>query len=353
MILMDFKKSIIEYFQILDDSLDVLSQHNEGKLQNLPSWVLQKRRIEIGVTPDREGVVLKIDPDDRLEDDEFLMTEIVTAEDASKIIDPMSFQGRLPNNEPENNFILIGGLSVVEANNQLAAPVLDNKFMLGWGRTDGFFNSFNHEKAKEEAITLWNNALNDSNERKNYVQSINGILDKFRAIIKRKAFLERRIHRYINDHRSIFLPSHKQCLYEHKLYLGNEMRKADFILEREQGLPAIFIELESPVHKVLTKNNDLTAQSNHARQQISEWIKFVEQNPQQNATGAYSFMTGPKERMVVIGRGLEDKERLIDTKFDGVTFWTYSMMLDEAIDRLNNALASQYKMLGLEEKRPF
>lgn len=215
---MGFKKSIIEYFKIIDDSLDILSQHNEGKLQYLPSWVLQKRRIEIGVTPDQEGFVLKIDPDDNLEDDEFLITEIVTAEDASKIIAPMTFQGCLPNKQPENSFLFIGSLSLVEANNQLAVPVIDNKFLLCWGRTAGFFNNFNPEKAKEEAITLWNNALNELNGKKNYVQSVNGILDKFRAIIKRKAFLERRIHRYIYEHRSIFLPSHKQCLYEHKLY---------------------------------------------------------------------------------------------------------------------------------------
>lgn len=120
------------------------------------------------------------------------------------------------------------------------------------------------------------------------------------------------------------------------------MRKADFILEREQGLPSIFIELESPVHSVFTKKGDLTAQSNHARQQVSEWVKYVENEPQTNAKDEYSFLTGPKERMVVIGRGIENKDRLIDTKYDGVTFWTYSIMLEEAKSRMNKRLGSIY-----------
>lgn len=350
---MDYKSCVIEYLQTVDNSLDVLSQHNEGKLQNLPSWVLQKRTIEIGVTTDGEGIVLKINPDDNLEEDVFVQKEIRTAEEASDIISPMSLQGRLPNAEPENSFVLFADLSIVEANSPLAVPAIDNRFMLGWGRSSAFFNHFTPEKAKEEAIQLWNSVSNNLKSKQNYVQKVRGILEKLQAIIKRKAFLERRIHRFINEHRAIFLPSHKKCLYEHRLYLREDMRKADFILEREQGLPAIFIELESPVHKVLTKSNDLTAQSNHARQQISEWVKFVEQNPQQNATNENSFMTGPKERMVIIGRGLENQDRLIDTKYDGVTFWTYTMMLEEARERLNNSIASQYNLLELEALRPF
>ncbi len=57
--------------------------------------------------------------------------------------------------------------------------------------------------------------------------------------------------------------------------------------------------------------------------------------------------------MVVIGKGFADRERLIDIKFDGVTFWTYSILLEEAKTRWNNHIASQYKLLGLKEVKPF
>jgi len=350
---MNYEEAIVKYLLAVDSSLDILSKHEEGKLSELPSWVLQKRNIDIGVTEDNEGVVIKITPDDSLEEDRPVLRTIRTTNDVNAIIAPMNFGGRLPNKEPDNSFILFADMSVVEANNPLAVPVLDNKFMIGWGRSSGFFESFNIDKAKEEAINIWNSAKEGLGKNKNYVQETRKIFEKFQAIIKRKAFLERRVHRFVHEYRNIFLPSHKRCLYDHKLYLGIEMRKADFILEREQGLPAIFLELESPVHNVFTKKNDLTAQANHARQQISEWIQFVENAPQQNASGEYSFMTGHKERMVILGRGVENKERLINTKYDGVTFWTYSIMLEEAKDRMNNSLSTQYKMLGLNELRPF
>ena len=113
------------------------------------------------------------------------------------------------------------------------------------------------------------------------------------------------------------------------------------------------VDFTGPVHKVFTKNGDLTAQSNHARQQVSEWVKYVENEPQTNASNEHLFLTGPKERMVIIGRGLDIREKLIDTKYDGVTFWTYSLMLEEARNRMNDRLASQYKLLGLEAVKPF
>lgn len=350
---MEHAEIIIKYLSIIDESLEQLSNHNEGSLSNLPSWVLQKRKINIGLTTDNEGVIIKITPDDTLERDEVNIIEVNTIADANKITEPMSFGGRLPNKEPENSFVLFADISVVEANNPIAIPALDNKFMMGWGRTSGFEDTFEESKAKEEAISLWNAASSGIQPKGSFVQEVGKILDKFEAIIKRKAFLERRVHRYINEHKNIFLPEHGACLYEHKLFLNGEMRKADFILEREQGLASMFIELESPAHDVFTKRGDLTAQSNHARQQVSEWVKYVENEPQTNAKDEYSFLTGPKERMVVIGRGLEDRERLIDTKYDGVTFWTYSIMLEEAKNRMNKRLSAQYQLLGLEAVKPF
>ena len=98
---------------------------------------------------------------------------------------------------------------------------------------------------------------------------------------------------------------------------------------------------------------DLTAQANHARGQISEWVLFIDSDAVKNASGELNFLTGPKERLVIIGRGTEHKERLIDTKFDGVTFWTYDMFIEEVRNRLNNQYASQCQLVGLEIRKPF
>ena len=152
---------------------------------------------------------------------------------------------------------------------------------------------------------------------------------------------------------SSILPNHKNCFFEHKFYLNNEVKIADFVLEREQGMSSLLIELELPVHKVFTKKYDLTHQANHARKQISDWVSFIDKDSARNASGEFSFLSGPKDRLVIIGRGLEHRERLIDTKFDGVTFWTYEMLIEEAKIHWNNHISNQYKLLGLEETRPF
>lgn len=350
---MNFEQTIVDYLQAVDSSLEILSHGAEGKIIGLPSWVLETRDITIGLTEDLEGVAIKIESNENLDQDTVKTKVIKNANELNQLMAPMSFQGPLPNKGPEKVFILFTDISLVEAGNTLAVPALDNRSLMGLGRKAGFFDLFRIEKAKKEAVDLWNTAYQGKTKGSSFVQEARNVFSKFQAIIRRKAFLERRIHRFINEHHRLLLPVHKSCLFEQKLYLGEEMRKADFILEREQGLPSMLIELESPVHKVFTKKGDLTAQANHARQQISEWVSFIERDPARNASGEKSFLTGHKERLVVIGRGLESREELIDTKFDGVTFWTYSILLEEARVRGNNHITSQYQLLGIEEAGPF
>lgn len=343
---------ISSYLTTVDESIERLSEHKEGKLSNLPSWVIKKRKVDIGVMGDNDALVIKITPDESLDDDVINIIQVNNISEVNNIISPMFVTGGFIDKNNENQFDTLGDISIVETNNPLAVPALENKAFMGWGRILGFKNTFGPDKAKEDSVNFWNSAIDGLNPKVSYVQETRKILETFQALIKRKSFVERRIHRYVNEHKSVFLPEHKTCHFEHRLYLNGVVRIADFILEREQGLPSIFIELESPVHKVFTKCGNLTAESNHARQQISEWVKYVEQESK-NAEGEFKFLTGPKEKMVVIGTGLEKRDALIDTKYDGVSFWTYSLMLEEARNRMNQRLSSQYKMLGLKEVSPF
>lgn len=349
---MTLDKIIADYFMHLDESLDALSMHKEGELVGLPSWVHCTRRIIVGCTEDGEGVVIKITPDNSLEKDEITLVELKTNEDINHILEPMSYGGTALNRLNENDFTLFGDMRVV-SNNPLDVPALDERLLVGFGRKKGFEIVFSIEKAKEEAIGFWNARALKHDDPKSYVSEVKNILDKFKAIIRKKSFLERRIHRFIIEHSHILLPPHKKCFYEHIVYRNEDFRKADFILEREQGLPPILIELESPTHPIFTKNYDLTAQANHARSQISEWVAFIDSDAMRNARGDFYFLTGPKERLVIIGRGLEHKSRLIETKYDGVVFWTYDILIEEITNRLNDNYASQCGMVGLALKRPF
>lgn len=348
---MNLEKLILDHFHVLDESVDELSNHNEGELTGLPSWVHTTRKITVGLTGTSDGIVLKVLPDTSLSADVVEITTVKSPHDISEIIAPMNYSGPLLQSLPEDFFVLMGDMLMIVNDNPLLQPALDNRSLIGWGRQRGLENAFSISKAKEEAINLWNNRLLGKGSACSYTHEVKIILERLESVIKRKAFLERRVHRFIHDHKAILLPQHRRCLYEHPLHRGDSVRKADFILEREQGLPPLLIELESPVHQVFTKSMDLTASANHACQQIAEWVSFIDMESA-NTSDEYGFLAGPKERLVVIGRGLEHKQRLIETKFGGTTIWTYELFIEEARRRLNNSYASQCQLLGMDIQRP-
>ncbi len=177
----------------------------------------------------------------------------------------MSYTGTRLESLPDGFFTCMGDMLMTADNNPLLPPAIDNRSLIGWGRQKGLENTFSVSKAKEDAINFWNKRLLKKNPSRSYIHEVTIILERLESLIKRKAFLERRIHRFIHDHKAILLPQHRRCLYEHPLHRGTSVRRTDFILEREQGLPAMLIELESPIHQVFTKSMDLTAPTNHAR----------------------------------------------------------------------------------------
>lgn len=349
----EIEQQILDYFRSIDEAIDTLSLHLEEQLVQLPSWVHTTRSITIGITDDGEGIALRVDPKNTLTGDVTKLVPIKSIEGVDKLVSPMSYRGGALNRLPEDYFMLVGDMIVTPTANPLLPPAVENRFLVGWGRRRAFQDLFSIEQAKEDAIDIWNKRRIDEASRTSYVSQVKNIIYSLQAIIKRKAFLERRIHRFLYRYKDLLLPAHKRCLYDHILRRGTESLKADFILEREEGFPPILIELESPVHPVFTKAMDLTAPANHARQQISEWVSFIDSDPAINAPAELTFLTGPKERLVIIGRGLEHRTRLIDTKFDGTIIWTYDIFIEEARRRLNDQYTSQCHIVGLETKRPF
>lgn len=224
------KDTILSYLHAIDTSLEILSKGQEGKISGLPSWVLQTRQIILGITEDFEGFVVKITPDENLDEDAVTIKKIRNRDDVNEIVAPVNFNGPLPNKDPnENSCMLFGDMSVIEVNNPLAIPALDQRCLMGWGRRKGFLEAFNTTKAKQEAIDQWNSAIQKV-KGNSFIQEVRKVFEKCQAIAKRKAFLERRIHRFINEHHGILLPNHKKFLVEQPLYYGDKKRKADFIL---------------------------------------------------------------------------------------------------------------------------
>lgn len=53
-------EQFLEYFKIIDIAIEKISNLKEGKITNLPSWVLVHRHIKIGLTQKQKGCVVKI-----------------------------------------------------------------------------------------------------------------------------------------------------------------------------------------------------------------------------------------------------------------------------------------------------
>jgi hypothetical protein len=250
-------------------------------------------------------------------------------------------------------FVEYGDMRVEAVGEPLMAPLVTSPGLIGMGRSDEAITAFSEESAKRNAINDWNTALTGKRRSGSFVHEARTVFDKLHAIIRRKAFLERRIHRFLREHSALVLPAFKKCFFEHYLFLGSDRLTADFILEREAGIPGILVELESPVHRVFRADGDWTAKVTHARGQIAGWERFIRQAPERNAQEEMAFLAGPLQRLVIIGRGVEHSERLVDSRYSDTTVWTYDLLIAEAKARWNNTLEQQYTLLGLPRERPF
>jgi hypothetical protein len=348
----DIKEAISKYFQKLDTNYEKISHLHEGKITKLFPWVLCNRHIKIGITGDGEGVVMKVTPVESYSEDIIEVIVLQNDKILSSLLAPMQTTLRVSQIKTSPS-LLFGDFSMLPEN-PLSPPVDTDKSMIFQGNIKDFSKLFSPSAADEEAISLWNSLTSDyAKSSGSYIQEVRNIFFRFSSIVKRKSFLERRVHRFINDHRQYLLPNFRNCHFEVPLHLNGEIRKADFILEREEGFPPLLVELESPVHKVFRKDGEYTKEVNHAKNQINEWVTFIDKNPKENCREGFSFLSGPKNRLVIIGRGLDNKQKMIDSKFSDTTIWTYDLFLQQARGRMNKDITSQCKLIGLDPITPF
>jgi hypothetical protein len=339
------------HFAVLDESIEQLAKMHEGEVTSLFAWILNYRVITIGVTKDGTGLAIRVIPASTADFDTIEVVELADDDDLSNLLAPLKTPipvSRLGS----QSFLKVGGMQVVETNNPLATPAFQFEGFVGFGRMDDV-SQFSEDAARKTAVDEWNRALAGTPKQENFVIHVTEVLQRLRHLPKRKAFLERRIHRFIDAHSRIILPPHRDKYFEHKIRCGEEVRKADFVLQREAGMRPLLIELESPHCKVFRKDGEFTQAVNHARHQISEWVSFIDCEPQSNAAGDFAFLAGPKDRLIIIGKGLEHRDRLLATRRDDTLVWTYDLLLEEAIGRLNECYSLQCQIVGLPAQQPF
>jgi hypothetical protein len=342
-------KLITTYFNELDSAFKKLSHKKEGQLSNLPNYVFNKKNIEIFKLNNLDYYFIRAHADRKLKKDTVTLGNIKSNEELNTQSSPMRFDFDFKN--PKKDYtVLATYLDVRELDNFNSLPVLEY-CIFGIVPGDKFGNLFSKDEAKKRSLQEWND-FNDMENvlDKNYsfIHNLKKIFDKLELILDDPSFIERKLHRYINKHAMYILPAFTKCYYEHDLYLDQQKRTADFILERETGLPSMLIELENASKKVFKKNDELAQYANHAGEQIKEWIKFIEQNSD-NVKGDMDFLTGPKEKMIIIGRGLACLDAMKDQKFNGQIVWTYDLLIKEAKNRWNNIIMDQCKTVGIDQ----
>jgi hypothetical protein len=117
---------------------------------------------------------------------------------------------------------------------------------------------------------------------------------------------ERELHEFLTSH-PIVLGAHWDEV-DSEVRFGRQFR-ADLLLRAHRALPRVMlVELERPTHRLFTNKLRETAEVTHAIQQVSDWLRWCRQHPEDPVIAAGRAVT--PDGMVVIGRSrfLSDQE---------------------------------------------
>jgi hypothetical protein len=344
---------VLTYLAALDSAIDTLSTRTEGSISSLPEWMLSPRHISVGVNSDCSLAVVRIVPEPDSTKDILEAVEMITDDDLRRVIAPIA-PGFPLRGIQHPGFFQVADLQLHEVGSPLEPALLHQPGIWSFGNPESALKAFNDQIGREDAINFWNKtSLMSGGSRESIVDQMRTVFRTFQKIIKLKSFRERRIHRFLNSHAKLLLPPHQRSWFEIPFRLGDDVRRADFVLQREQGMPGLLIELENPAVKVFRKNGELTAEANHACNQIAEWVKFIDRDAATNAAGEFSFLIGPKQRLVVIGRGMEHVEEMLNSRFTDTVIWTYDFLLQQAKERWDSTINHQRSLIGLPPQALF
>jgi hypothetical protein len=119
---------------------------------------------------------------------------------------------------------------------------------------------------------------------------------------------------------------------ESEVWFGPSYR-ADFVLRANRALPTVrLVELERANHRLFTKDLHETDEVTHAVQQVSDWLRYCRQNPDDPVIAASRGVS--PDGMVIIGRSrnLNEKEREVlahNNQGRDVKVITYDELLDD------------------------
>jgi hypothetical protein len=167
------------------------------------------------------------------------------------------------------------------------------------------------------------------------------LFSRYKELLDSNPDREEILQSFLQDHPAMLCPTLTRAWP--KLALG--ARKTDFVF-REAAGDYLLVELEKSTHSLFLKDGHASRELNHARGQITDWKRYIEDNLStvQRELGLTGISTNPNS-LIVIGRSqsLTNENRRKLTTIENETQKTKIMTYD---DVLENAKAVVENLLG-------
>lgn len=179
-------------------------------------------------------------------------------------------------------------------------------------------------------------------------QSLAKILKDYKALLDSNPDREEVLQCFLRDNPSLLCPTFTKKWP--KLSLG--AHDTDFVF-REAAGDYLLVELERPDRRLFIKNGDISSQLKHAKGQILDWKRYIEDNLStvQNELGLIGISTNPNS-LVVIGRSrslsLQNKRKLvsIENQCPKVKIRTYDDVYENSKAVIENLLGPLWDVGG-------
>lgn len=164
------------------------------------------------------------------------------------------------------------------------------EYARSWAERDLLASVVRHQMRESAFHSLDPNAAARSRFRQ--------LLKSYHDLLASDPDREEVLHQFLRDHPEILCQLYTK--FWSKLPLGN--RETDFVFLEATG-DYILVELEKSTHKLFRADGHSTAELNHARGQVVDWKRYIEDNLStvQRELGLVDISANPKS-LIVIGR---------------------------------------------------
>jgi len=174
------------------------------------------------------------------------------------------------------------------------------------------------------------------------------ILKDYKTILDSNPDREEVLQCFLRDNPSLLCPTFTKMWP--KLSLGSYT--TDFVFQEAAG-DYLLVELERPDHRLFIKNGDASSKLNHAKGQILDWKRYIEDNLStvKNELGLAGISTNPNS-LVVIGRSHslspENRRKLIsiENQCPKVKIMTYDDVYENSKAVIENLLGPLWDVGG-------